>query len=180
MEIEDNIPIHDLYRRGVKGVKSRPIVVKLQHQSDKAKIFSHASNLKGKTNARRKLFTVHDDSTEKQAETNRLYRDLIQENRDLEGNQKKNIRMKRGRIAINNRQYQPVVHKPKLEKILKATPSQMEEILATKMLEGDSHTEDNSRVLLLCTENKDCGRCKMRAHQVQCLVCRCDTYFMCL
>ena len=61
LEIEDEIPLLDVFRRRQKGVRDRPVIIKLQHFVDKAKIFANASKLKGKQNVRKRLFFVRDD-----------------------------------------------------------------------------------------------------------------------
>ena len=58
MGIEEVIEIQDLYRQGRKGPRDRPVLVRCRYQDNKYLIFKHASNLKGKTNAKKKLYFV--------------------------------------------------------------------------------------------------------------------------
>ena len=102
MEIEDDIDILDVFRRGRRGIRDRPICVKLQHVSDKAVIFTNASKLKDKTNTRKKLFMVRDDQDDKSQEVRGYFRDLQQENKSMDDDQKKTIKVTRGEIFVNN------------------------------------------------------------------------------
>ena len=83
MEIEKTTPVADVFRRGKRGARDRVVVVKLMHFCDKAVIFSHASNLKGKKNSRRRLFFVNDDASEQQIEDKKYFNNLRRENNDL-------------------------------------------------------------------------------------------------
>ena len=102
LEIQDNIKLFDWYRKGKATWTNRPILIKLQHVSDKAKIFSHASNLKGKKNVRKKLFFVREEEDNQQAEMTKYYRDLLQENKQKEGEDKPTLKLTRGNIYVNS------------------------------------------------------------------------------
>ena len=56
LEIPNHIKILDAYRMGNTNWSNRQVKVKLMHLSDKAIIFANASKLKGKKNAKKRLF----------------------------------------------------------------------------------------------------------------------------
>ena len=74
MGIESKIPIKQDYRVGGKEPKTVKVV--LATPKDKQVIFTNVSNLKGKRNARRKLFFINDHLLAKEQEIKNYYRDL--------------------------------------------------------------------------------------------------------
>ena len=80
MGIEGTIKFVDAYRMGKGDI--RPVMIKLKHVDDKMKIFSNVSNLKGKTNTRKKLYFIQDDMTEEDAETRKQFQALLCENKE--------------------------------------------------------------------------------------------------
>ena len=76
MQIESEVKVSDAYRMG-RGLH-RSVLVKLAVPSDKAMIFSNVSNLKGKKNARRKLYFIKNDMTTQEMETRNYFKQLLQ------------------------------------------------------------------------------------------------------
>ena len=144
MLIEKEISIQDLFRSGRKGIRDRPITVKLQHSSDKAIIFTHASNLKGKENVRKQLFKVADNYNEQNAENRRFMMDLQRENKEMDESERKTIKMSRGNVTVGSKVITQPKVTPQVSQILKASTKQIEETLAIKLAEGDEHTESGS------------------------------------
>ena len=144
MEITEEIEILDAYRKGKRGLKDRTICIKLAHVSDKSVIFSNASNLKGKENIRKRLYFVKDDSNDVQQETSNYTRDLQAENKEMDEGLRKNIRVSRGKILVNNSMVQQKVSHMKISKMLKLNAHQLQEIMAVKTVDGGEHVEDQS------------------------------------
>ena len=105
MEIKDNINVKKAYWRGEGANKS--MMVELSHPEDKGVIFSHVSNLKGKRNARRRLFFINDDLSEEEREQRNYFKQLKKENELLDEEQRMEIKLHRGRLLVNNQQVHP-------------------------------------------------------------------------
>ena len=147
LEIEEEIVFLDTYRLGKSGTRDRPVCLKLQRLSDKSKLFSNASSLKGKTNTKKRLFLIRDDQNDHQTEVREYFKDLINENKDMEDGKKKTIRLNKGKVIVNN---VPVVKKievPKPATTLKLSNSQIEVALAVQLVQGDTHIEKGSEFL---------------------------------
>ena len=97
MKIEAEIEIHDIYRVG-RGNGERPIIIKLKHQSDKSIIFKNASNLKGKKNAKKRLYFVKDDMTPQQQEQRTYFRELTRENQEKD--EEENWKLKWSKVPL--------------------------------------------------------------------------------
>ena len=119
MEIEEDIDILDAYRKGRRGFKDRPVLIKLKHVTDKSIILSHTNKLQGRKNIRKQLFRVEDDMTEIQADQRRYYRDLLKENRDKDQEERKDIKYRRGKIMVNNTELCKKVAMPSCSKLLR-------------------------------------------------------------
>ena len=126
LQIEQEIEMQDVYRIGQRGIYDRPVLVKLRHYTDKANIFSHASNLKGIKNARRQLFVIQDNRDEHQNEIRNYYRDLLRQNNNLEEEEKKKMAISRKGITINNSVLREKVKVPKYREVLKMNAEEME------------------------------------------------------
>ena len=87
LEIEETIEIVDAFRLG--KTESKPVMIKLTLFNDKALIYSHSKNLKGKKNSKHKAYYIRDDTTEEQDEIRRLYKSLLTENDEQVDEQKK-------------------------------------------------------------------------------------------
>ena len=144
LEIQEDVKLADVYRKGKRGLQDRQVVMRLSKQSDKAKIFANASNLKEKVNKRKKFYFIRDDGNDAQEQTRMYYRDLVKENKLLETDKQQTIKMFRGSIMINNQKVVNPLQVPKIGTLLKANAQQMELILATKVIECEEHFEEGS------------------------------------
>ena len=142
MEIEDEIEIADAYRIGDGRVRS--IMIKLAHPSDKSLIYSNASNLQGKENARKKLYFIQEDMSDIQQEQKAAYRDLVQENKTKDAEDQLKIKMRRGNIVVNNEVVRPRVKPPQFADILRLSQHERDEVKAVKTVSGPEHIEKGS------------------------------------
>ena len=142
MEIEETINIHQAYRVGSKNPRSMKII--LQDPDDKKIIFSNISNLKGKKNVRQKLNFVYEDKISKEKEQRDYYRDLRRENEEKSTDERAQIRLKKGRIYIDNKVVTTDILVPTARDILTLDDSEIEEIHETKIHEAGTHQEDES------------------------------------
>ena len=139
MEIEQKIEVSDVYRLGQGSV--RPLLTKLKYPNDKALILSNTSKLHKKQNAKKKSYFVHEDLSDEQTEIQKLYKDLIMENRTKEEKEQLKIKMQRGRIAVNSETVKPKVKPPLKSDILCMTDDELDTIRSIKLLQGPDHTE---------------------------------------
>ena len=142
MLIQQTITLTDAYRMG-EG-KGRSIMIKLKFPSDKAIIYEHASNLKGKMNARKKLYFIQDDLSDIQQEQRNSYRDLVRENKEKDQEDQLNIKMKRGKVMVNNEAVKSKVQPPEKADILRMNEKELEKVKAIKVVSGPEHIEKGS------------------------------------
>ena len=148
MQIQEEVKIQDVFRQGKRGHRDCNVIVKLCFHSDKVMIFSHASNLKGKRNARKKLYYINDDLMEQQAETKRYVRDLQFENKStLDESERRQIRIQRGKIMCNNHMIQQKIKNPTAAQTLKLSNQQIEDVMTVKIVEGADYEENGSEFL---------------------------------
>ena len=134
MEIEQNIEIWDAYRLGQPGAVTRTVFIKLRYPSDKTVIFTNASNLKGKMNAKRKLFFVRDETSEEQQEIRKYYQQLQKENKECKEEKKLKIHMARNKLMVNNSIIRKKIMEPKNADLLRMENQELEQVRAMKMV----------------------------------------------
>ena len=100
LQIENEIEINDVFCMG--GGKVWSIMIKLKDIGDKASIFSHSSNLKGKKNSLGKAYFIQDDQSDQQAEMRGHYRDLTLESKQLPEDKSYKVKKAKGKIMVNN------------------------------------------------------------------------------
>ena len=128
MCIEETIEFSDAYRLGTG--KARPVLVKLKYVSDKAVVYENVTNLKEKRNAKKKLYFVHDDLLEEEAETKKMYQEYIKENLSQDDENKLTIKMSKGRIVVNNNVLKQKVSPPSNGDTLRLSVYELEAIQA--------------------------------------------------
>ena len=142
MEIKEEISITEIRRVG--SGRSRPILVKLENVQDKSIIFKNASKLKGKRNARKKLYFVQDDMADFQAESRQQYKDLRKENEEKDNEDRDTIKYSRGDIMINGQKKCAIVSAPTAATVLRLTQKELEYTKAFKLVRSATHSEKNS------------------------------------
>ena len=136
--------MHIAWEKVILRTNTRPILVKLKYPSDKSVIYANVSNLKGKLNVRRKLYFINDDQTEEQQEQRNYFRHLQQENKELDDEEKLQLKMAKGKILANNTVIKPKVRSPENVELLRMEKQQLEQIRAIKMIKGHEATEKGS------------------------------------
>ena len=86
--------------------------------------------MKGKTNARKRLFFVNDDLDAEQAEQHRCYKELLKEKK--EGKINMGVKYKRNRLIVDNMIMRPKVKPPSESDILRLTDAEREELQHVK------------------------------------------------
>ena len=116
MDIQSVVRINQAYRTGGKNPQTMKIL--LNNPEDKHLILSHISNLKGKKNARRKLFFINEDLTSQERELKEYYKDLQKENRIRDEDKKLQVKIRKGKLLVNNSVIHPQVQMPAVSDIL--------------------------------------------------------------
>ena len=142
MEIKQEIPIKQAFRFGTSN--PRTMMVILDNPDDKFDIFSHSANLKGKRNARKKLFQVNSDQTEQEREARKYYLHLQRENKQLQAEDQLKISLKKGRLFVNNTMVNDKIKVPNAMDILTLENDEILEIKDTRTYEAGSHEENDS------------------------------------
>ena len=143
MMIEETIKVRNVYRFG-KGFP-RNLMVQLANPAVKAIIFSHASNLKVKKNAKRKLYFVNDDIDDEEKEKKRYLQHLRRENADENDDRKLHLKIVRGNILANNEIIKPKLSVPTVADLLAMDQEEMDEINnTTRVYTASKHSEKGS------------------------------------
>ena len=118
----------------------RPMVVKFSDQKNKAKVFAQLSNLKGKS------IYVNDQLPEELSERRRRDRQILATNKKLpDGQRLKTLKMKKGRLHVGDKVYQPKIQPPKRSEILAMTSSELHDLKEMAMAKTQDITEQHSR-----------------------------------
>ena len=131
----------------VRQAKPRVIKVVLQDPRDKATIFSNASNLKGKKNARKKLLFVNDDVSEAQREQRQFFQMLKKDNRLLDEEDQLQISLKKGKLMVNNATVKPKLQMPNVVDIHTLTDDELGHIEQVKVYNVPGHEEAGSEFM---------------------------------
>ena len=78
------------------------MLVTLESSEHKELIFSNVAKLKGKSNARKKLFFIKNDMTEEDKELRSYFRELCTEDTDREDHDKIHVSLRKGKLFANN------------------------------------------------------------------------------
>ena len=165
MKLEDMVPIKQVFRIGKKNPRVMKVI--LENSDDKPKIFSNISNLKGKRNARKKLYFINNDLTDNEKETREYYRDLIKENQDRDDEDKMVIKLRKGKISVNNKLVKKQVETPNARDILTLNDQEIDTLKNVKTQEVGNHNEKDSEFFchfmrVSDTEDVEAGYTKMK------------------
>ena len=142
MQIQEVISVEKAYWSGSEEKKQ--LNIKLSNPADKATIFSNVSKLKGKTNAKRKLFFVNDDQLESEREQRKYYQHLVKENESRLEDDKLAIKLKKGSLYVNNDRVKSKVKSPTVQDVLTLNSDEMEDIHQVKLHAITPHEEGGS------------------------------------
>ena len=142
MEIQEEIEFTQVYRMGAGRVQDRPVRVKLKNSEDKMTLFKNASNLKGKTNAKKQSFYVENELDPEWAEQRRCFRDLLKENKEDELDL--TIKMRKDEIMVNNSVITKQIHSPTVSEMLKLDEEERKVIMNTKLVPVEEYQEKDS------------------------------------
>ena len=80
---EQKVPVKNVRRNGPKEWKDRSVTVSMCTMEGKLAVFKHATNLKGKSNARKKLYFIDDDMDPEQAEKEKMLQTATEREREF-------------------------------------------------------------------------------------------------
>ena len=144
MEIQEEVQIADAYRVGNKRTVDRPVMVKLKKPEDKLLIFKNASKSQGNMNARKKLYFVENNLDQEAAESRKVYRDLVKENKQDSDVQKLRIQLRGDKLIVNNTIVEKHIHSPTVQEILKITDEDKGRVMNAKLIPTKEYQEQNS------------------------------------
>ena len=142
MEIDQEIQVENALRIG-KG-NPRTLLVTLKNPGDKALIFQNASNLKGKKNARRRLYFINNDTTNQEKESRKYMQHLIKENEERDENEKLHIKLVKGKLVVNNEVIKQQVRLPEAHEVLQLEDEELAEIMEVRTYKTAKHAERGS------------------------------------
>ena len=142
MEIQSDIRIKSAYRFG--NANPHSLMVVLENSDDKFIIFAHSSNLKGKTNARRRLYFVNSDQTEQQREDRKYLQQLRKDNAVLDEEDQFKIDLKKGKLFVNNTMIKPEIEPPTARDVLTLNNQELQAVKDVKIYESARQDEGGS------------------------------------
>ena len=145
MEIQEEIKVKKAFWIG--SSKNRLMKVELVNSDDKGLIFAHASNLKGKRNARRRLYFINDDLSEAEREQRNYFKQLKKDNDARDEDSTLKISLKKGKLTINNEVMKPKLSIPVPADVLTLEMDELEEIHQICTSEAGQHEEGGSEFL---------------------------------
>ena len=142
MEIEQDIEIKDAFRIGKSIPKA--MLVTLAVSDDKEIVFSNVAKLKGKTNARKKLFFESNDLTDDDKEQRAYFSQLRKEILLLDQQDRLEISLRKGRLFANNEIIRNKVQVPQCADILTLNQEEIQELKEVKVYQVETHQEKGS------------------------------------
>ena len=113
-------------RVGPADKEDQPVIIKLRNVQDKGKVFENVPKLKGKTNAKRRLFYVNDDLDPEQAEQRNKFQQLLKDKKDNDYDY--HVKLQQNRLIVNNMVIRPHVKAPMTADILRLTDQEREHL----------------------------------------------------
>ena len=145
VEISQEIKILQAFRQGQGNPRNMCVV--LANPDDKYLILTNSSTLKGKTNARKKLFRVSEDLIEEDKELRSYMLDLRRENKSREDEDKLKINIRKGKLFVNNECVKPKVEIPSAADMLTMDFNEINAIEDMCLHQAKSHEEGESEFM---------------------------------
>ena len=125
MGIKQAIPLKKAHRPG-KG-KNRPMKVILSNTNDKSAIYNNVRNLQDKCNSNNKKYRIEDELPPPIRAAKKKACDLAWHNNKSVADQLV-MSVKKGKLLLNNDEYEHQIIKPKPQLLLKLTPDEVQAI----------------------------------------------------
>ena len=138
--------VHDIqikYAYRIGNGKHRPIKVSLVHQTDKGVIYSHAKNLKGKTNRNGKGYKIDDDLPPKLREQKNKSRHFMWKNKKTTA-EKIEMSVKKGKLMVNGKLYESKIKEPSDHLLCRLKEDEVQELLKLDVRKGQEEILDGS------------------------------------
>ena len=142
MKIEEEVKIDVAHRIGAG--KTRAMVVRLKDPSEKAKIFTSVSKLKGKKNSEDKHYSVGDQLPEAIAERQRQMRMHYKDNQDHLVKDRLAMEFKKGTLLVEGRSYCKQLRPPVAKDMLTVNQSTLQQAMKTNIVQGKVFRDQGS------------------------------------
>lgn len=154
LHIPELIPAHRAYRIGTGD--NRPILVELRDPLNyKPKIYAQVTKLKGQRNAHGGGYFVSDHLPEEYNENRRRQNELFAENKKKDPAKKVNMSIKRGRLLIDDQEYEKKIQPPKPRDILYPDEKLFDLADEIDMVKGYDQIHNKSRFIAYAAAIKD-------------------------
>ena len=144
LQISETISFEDVRRLGRSGRENRPLLITLTKLSDKAVIYKHAKNLKGKQNEDGAYYFINDNLPEVLEERKRVRKAKVKVNKSLVVAQQQNLTWKKGELLVDGEEYVPKVAEPKPAEMLGMSDTQIKQILSYRVFQGQTKDRNGS------------------------------------
>ena len=142
LEVSKDISIRAARRQGQGNL--RQMCITFGNLDDKYKILAKSSKLKGKQNARCKLYFINEDLINEEREAKKYMQELRRENMDRDDADKLKITLRKGKLFVNNEFVKPKVEIPSAADILTMEDSEINNLKEVKVFESNVHEENFS------------------------------------
>lgn len=158
LEIQELIPANKAFRLGTGG--NRPLLVELRHTEDKRKLFAKASKLKGKVNSKGGLYFLADHLPEELNENRRRINELVAENRKKPTGYQLEMNISRGRLNINDQQYEKAILPPTTREIIESDDKLFDKADELDIVKGEKAEQGKSRFVSYAVAVEDFNEIK--------------------
>ena len=145
MKIVGDVPIRFVCRTG--NGKNKPILVSLMNPADKAHIYTHVKHLQGQKDELKKPYRVEDHLPNRlKAEQKKLRNIKWRNGRKENGTvaQKLEMQFKKGKLFIENKEYQSKIQMPSVRQLLKLKADEVEMLKSTEVTAGSEVKQGGS------------------------------------
>lgn len=143
--MQELIPLNYARRLG-QGTR-RPLLIQLRHHTDKAKIYSKVSKLKGQTNQHGDYYFIADHLPEPMNEERRQFNDMVAENKRKPKQQQQQMSFKKGKLLIDNVQYEKAVTTPSPRELLFPSKDLLQMAEELRFFHGKDEYKENSKFI---------------------------------
>ena len=137
-----DVNIEDAYPIG-EGTP-RQMVIILESFIDKMEILQKKAKLKGYTNAEGNEYYITEQNPAIKRETNRRNKELVNENDAKEEREKAEMKIRRGKLLIDNEPYKKKITTPTAGTLLELSVEEIERILAIQLKKGATISQGGS------------------------------------
>ena len=165
MEMEHAPSINSAYWKG-QG-KNRPMIIKFTSQSEKSKVFSNVSKLKGKKNDKDRSYQINDHLPEELMEKQKRNRQIVAANKNLQNSDQLNIKINKGRLTVNGELYKKKISMPTVKEIMEIPSELLQVIKEIQVNESKEITESGSRFKMYAASTASIEQVRQKIQHVK-------------